>query len=116
MHYQKDIGKLDRRNSYANHVIKKLKDGKYSNNFQNCINFDLSGINLNHEQDDQDKVHGSRTHNENNMTCDFPSDYTTQSTALTNYCLCICCLKLIYQDHSVSSSKNQSTTLAVLLF
>ena len=70
-----------------------MKDGKYSNNVQNCDNSDLFGSNLNHEQDDQDKVHGSRTHNENNMTCDFPSHYTTQSTTLTNYCLCTCCHK-----------------------
>ena len=38
---------------------KQLKDGKYSTPY------------LNYEQDDQDKVHGSSTHNENNMTCDF---------------------------------------------
>ena len=67
-----------------------MKDGKYSNNFQNCLDSDLSGSNLNHEQDYQYNVHGSRTHNENNITCDFPSNYTTQSTTLTNYCLCTC--------------------------
>ena len=39
------------------------------------------------------KYQGSRTHNENNMTCDFPSQYMTQSTMLTNYCLCTCCNK-----------------------
>ena len=49
---------------------KQLKDGKYSNNVQNCDNSYLFGSNLNHEQVDQDKVHGSRTHNENNITCD----------------------------------------------
>ena len=27
------------------------------------------------------------------MTCDFPSHYMTQSTTLTNYCLCTCCHK-----------------------
>ena len=27
------------------------------------------------------------------MTYDFPSNYTTQSTTLTNYCLCTCCHK-----------------------
>ena len=61
--------------------------------FQNCGNSDLFGSNVNHEQDDQDTVHGSRTHNENNMTCNFPSQYMTQSTTLTNYCLCTCCHK-----------------------
>ena len=35
---------------------KQLEDGKYSNNVQNCGNFDLLGSNLNHEQDDQDTV------------------------------------------------------------
>ena len=70
-----------------------MKVGKYSNNVQNCDNSDLFGSNLNHEQDNRDKVHGSRTHNENNMTCDFPLHYTTQSTTLTNYCLCTCCHK-----------------------
>ena len=48
---------------------KQLKDGKNSNNFKNCVNSDLFGSNLNHEQDDQDKVHGSRTLNENKMVC-----------------------------------------------
>ena len=41
----------------------------------------------------QDNVHESRTHNENNITCDFPSNYTTLSITLTNYCLCTCCHK-----------------------
>ena len=68
-----------------------MKDGKYSNNVQNCDHSDLFGSNVNHEQNDQDKLHGSRTHNENNITCDFPSHYITQSTTLTNYCLCTCC-------------------------
>ena len=53
----------------------------------------MFGSNVNYEQDSQDNVHESRTHNENNITCDFPSDYTTQSTTLTNYCLCTCCHK-----------------------
>ena len=53
----------------------------------------MFGSNLDHEQDNQDNVHGSRTHNENNVTCDFPSHYTTQNTTLTNYCLCTCCHK-----------------------
>ena len=72
---------------------KQLKDGKYSNNVQNCGNSDLFGSNLTHEQNDQDTVHGSRTHNESNMTCNFPAQYMTQSTTLTNYCLCTCCHK-----------------------
>ena len=46
---------------------KQLKDCKYSNNFQNCLNSDMFGSSVNHEQDDQDNVHGSRTHNDNNM-------------------------------------------------
>ena len=49
--------------------------------------------NLNHEQGIQDNVHESRTCNENNMKCDFPSLYMTQSSTLTNYCLCTCCHK-----------------------
>ena len=36
---------------------KQLKDGKYSNNVQNCGNSGLFGSNLNHEQNDQDTVH-----------------------------------------------------------
>ena len=63
---------------------KQQKDGKYSNNVQNCLNSDMLGSNVYHEQDSQDNVHESRTHNENNITCDFPSNYTTQSTTLTN--------------------------------
>ena len=50
MHYQKDREKLDRKNSYANHVINNLKDDKYSNNVQNHGNSDLFGSNLTHEQ------------------------------------------------------------------
>ena len=80
------------RNSYANHV-KELKDGEYSNNVQNCDNSDLFGSHLNHEQGSQDYVHESRMYYENNMICDFPSLYMTQSTTLTNYCLCTCCHK-----------------------
>ena len=72
---------------------KQLKDGKYSKNVQNCCNSYLFGSNLNHEQNDQDTVHGSRTHNESNMTCNFPTQYMTWSTTLTNYCLCTCCHK-----------------------
>ena len=37
---------------------------------QNCLN--MFGSNVNHEQDSQDNVHESRTHNENNITCDSP--------------------------------------------
>ena len=53
----------------------------------------MFGSNLTHEQNDQDTVHRSRTHNESNMTCNFPMQYMTQSTTLTNYCLCTCCHK-----------------------
>ena len=72
---------------------KQLKYGKYCNNVQNCDNYDLFGSNLNHEQGNEDNVHESRTQNENNMTCDFPSLYMTWITTLTNYCLCTCCHK-----------------------
>ena len=53
---------------------KQLKDGKYNNNVQNCLNSHMFGSNVNHEQDNQDNVHGSRTHNKNKITCDLPSD------------------------------------------
>ena len=33
------------------------------------------------------------TYIESNMTCDFPAQYMTQTTTLTNYCLCTCCHK-----------------------
>ena len=72
---------------------KQLKDGKYSNNAQNCDNSDLFGLHLNHAEGSQDNVHESGTYNENNMTCDFPSLYMTQTTTLTNYCLCTYCHK-----------------------
>ena len=49
--------------------------------------------NVNHEQDSQDNVQEIRTHNENNITCNFPTNYTTQSITLTNYCQCSCCHK-----------------------
>ena len=72
---------------------KQLKDGKYSNNVKNCGNSDLFGSNVNHEQDDQDTLHGSKTHNKCNMICYLPSHYMTQSTTLTNSCQCTCCHK-----------------------
>ena len=53
----------------------------------------MFGSNVNHEQGSQDNLHESRTHNENNVTCDFPSFHKTQTTILTNYCLCTCCYK-----------------------
>ena len=64
---------------------KELKDGKYSKNVQNCPNSDKLGSNVNHYQDSQDNVQEHRTHNENNITYDFSTQYTTQSTTLTNY-------------------------------
>ena len=35
----------------------------------------------------------NRIHNENNIICNFPAHYTTQSTTLTNHCLRTCCNK-----------------------
>ena len=72
---------------------KELKDGKYSKNIQICHNSDMFGSNVNHDQDSQDNVQECRTQNENNITYDDPTQYTTQSTMLTNYCLCTCCHK-----------------------
>ena len=72
---------------------KELKDGKYSKNVQNCPNSDMFGSNKNHDQDSQGNVQESRIDDVNNITCDFPTSYTTQSTPLTNYCLCTCCHK-----------------------
>ena len=53
----------------------------------------MFGSNVNHEQDSLHNVQESRTDNENNITCNFPANYTTHSTTLTNYCLCTCCHK-----------------------
>ena len=61
------------------------------------IVFYMFGSNVNHDQDSQDNVQESRTHNENNLTCDFPTNYTTQSTTLTIYCLCTCWHKIDIQ-------------------
>ena len=72
---------------------KELKGGKYSKNVQNYPNSDMFGSHVNHYQDSQDNVQEHRTHNENNITYDFPTQYTIQSTILTNYCLCTCCHK-----------------------
>ena len=56
-----------------------------SKNVQNCPNSDMFESNVNHHQDNHDNVQESRTHNGNNITCDFCTSYTTQSTTLTNY-------------------------------
>ena len=50
----------------------------------------MFGSNINHDQDSQGNVQESRTDDVNNISCDFPTSYTTQSTTLTNYCLCTC--------------------------
>ena len=93
MHYQNNIKKLDGKNSYGNHVIKNWKmanTARISKIVQILI---CLGSNVNHDQDSQDNVQQCRTQNENNITYDFPAQYTTQSTTLTNYCLCTCCHK-----------------------
>ena len=72
---------------------KQLKDSTYSNRVHNCGNSNLFGLHFTHEQNDQDTVYRSRTYNENNRTRNFPAQYMTQSTTLTNYSLCTCCHK-----------------------
>ena len=51
----------------------------------------MFGSYVNHGQYSQDNVQEGRTHPANNITCHFPTNYTTQTTTLTNYCLCTCC-------------------------
>ena len=53
----------------------------------------MFGSHVNHDQHSQNNVQEGRTHNENNITCDFLANYTTQPMTLTNYCLCTCCHK-----------------------
>ena len=53
----------------------------------------MFGSYVNHDQHSQDNVEESRTHHSNNIKCDFPANYTTQTTTLTNDCLCTCCHK-----------------------
>ena len=71
----------------------QLKDGKYSKNVQNCTSSDMFGSNVNDDHNSQHNVQEQRIHNENNIICDFPANYSSQSTTLTNYCLCTCCHK-----------------------
>ena len=75
----------------------------------------MFGSNINHEQDSQSTVQESRTDDVNNITCDFPTSYTTQSTTLTITVCVHVAIKLIYQYCNVSYSKNQSTILTILL-
>ena len=105
MHYQKDIEKLDRRNSYSNHAINNWKMAN-TTTMSKIVIILLFWSNLYHEQGSQDNAHEIRTHNENNMTYDYPSLYMTQTTILTIHCVHVA-INLIYQDHSVSYSKNQ---------
>ena len=74
------------------------------------------GSNLGHEQNDKDRVHGSRTHNESNITCNFPAQYMTQSTTLTKYCLCTCCHETNTPRSQCIIFKESNTTWAMLLF
>ena len=53
----------------------------------------MFGSDVNHDQHSKDNVQESRTHHANNITCDLPTNYTNQTTTLTNYCLCTCCHK-----------------------
>ena len=53
----------------------------------------MFGSNVNDNQKDQHNVQEQTSHNENNITSDFPANYTSQSTTLINYCLCTCCHK-----------------------
>ena len=70
---------------------KELKDGNYTNKIQNCLNSDMFGSNVNHDQHTQDNVEQSRTHSTNNATCDFLANDSIQPTICTNYSLCTCC-------------------------
>ena len=63
---------------------KELKDGKYSKSVQNCVNSDMFGSNVNYDQNNQHNVQEKRIHNENTIISDFPANYTSQSTTLTN--------------------------------
>ena len=53
----------------------------------------MFGSNVNDNQNNQHNVQEKRNHNENTIISDFPANYTSQSTTLTNYCLCTCCHK-----------------------
>ena len=56
-------------------------------------NSDMFGSNVNNGQNNQHNVQEKRIHNENNIISDFPANYKSQSTTLTNCCLCTCCHK-----------------------
>ena len=53
----------------------------------------MFGSNVNNDQNYQHNVQEKRIHYENNIISDFPANYTSLSTTLTNYCLCTCCHK-----------------------
>ena len=75
----------------------------------------MSGFNVNHYQHSQDNVEESSTHPANNITCDFPANDTTQPT-YSQITVCVhVAITLIYPDHNVSYSKNQSTIVTILL-
>ena len=52
MHYQKDTREIRQKEFICKPCHKQLKDGKYSNNVQNCDPSDLFGSNLAREQND----------------------------------------------------------------
>ena len=53
----------------------------------------MFGSNVNDDHNSQHSVQEKRILNENNIIFDFPANYTSQSTTLTNYCLCTLCHK-----------------------
>ena len=73
----------------------------------------MLGSHVNDDQNNQHNVQEKRIHNENTIISDFPANYTSQSTTLTNYCLCTCCHKTDMPSHSVSYSKHQGTIMTI---
>ena len=93
MHYKKCYQEIRQKEIICKPCHKELKDGKYSKNVQKCPHSDMFGSNVNCDQDNQDNVQEHRAQNENSITYDFPAQYTTQSTTMTNCHLCTCCHK-----------------------
>ena len=75
----------------------------------------MFGSNVNDDHNSQHNVQEQRIHNENNIICDFPANYTSQSTT-SQITVCVhVAITLIYPDHNVSYSNSQSTIMTILL-
>ena len=116
MPYQKDIEKLDRKNSYANHVINNWKMVHMATMSKIVVIL----LSLGQISPMNKMIKTQYREVELIMKVIWHVIFLHSIWPRVQHWKITACLhvaiKQIYQDHNVSSSKNQSTTLVMLLF